>query len=81
MCNIAILVSALNGKETLPVNFIQMLPKGVPLGSQKHGLHDMHYVEYMTSQIEQSQITGYRRSYLDHANFHKNRHNIKVRDF
>ena len=80
MCNIAILVSALNGKETLPVNFIQTLPKGVPLGGQKHGWHDTHYVEYMMSQIEQSQITGSRRLYLDHANFCKNRHNIKVKE-
>ena len=80
MCNIAILVSALTGKESLPVNFIQMLPKGVPLGGQKHGWHDMHYVEYMMSQIEHSQITGSRRSYLDHTNFHKNRHNIKVKE-
>ena len=48
-----------------------MLPKGVPLGGQKHGWHDTHYVEYMTSQIEHSQITGSRRSYLDHTNFHK----------
>ena len=70
MCNMAILVSTLTGEESLSVNFIQMLPKGVPLGGQKHGWHDMHYVEYM-SQIEHSQITGSRRSYLDHANFVK----------
>ena len=83
MCSyfdIAILVSALTGKESLPVNFIQTLPKGVPLGGQKHGWHDMHYVEYMMSQIEHSQITGSRRSYLDHTNFCKNRHNIKVKE-
>ena len=80
MCNIAILVSALNDKETLPVNFIQTLPKGVLLGGQKHGWHDTHYVEYMMSQIEQSQITGSRRLYLDHANFCKTRHNIKVKE-
>ena len=41
MCNIAILVSALNGQAGLPVNFIQTLPKGVPLGGQKHGWHDI----------------------------------------
>ena len=80
LCNIAILVSALNGLESLPVNFIQTVPKGVPLGGQKHGWHDTHYVEYMTSQIEHSQITGSRRSYLDHANFHKNKHDIKVKE-
>ena len=73
-------MSTLTGKESLPVNFIQTLPKGVPLGGQKHGWHYMHYVEYMTSQIEHSQITESRRSYLDHANFHKNRHNIKVKE-
>ena len=73
-------MSALNGKETLPVNFIETLSKGVPLGGQKHGWYDTHYVEYMMSQIEQSQITGSRRLYLDHAKFHKNRHSIQVKE-
>ena len=80
MCSIAVLVSAFNGQESLIVNLIQTLPKGVPLGDKKHGWHDMHYVEYTMSQIEHSQITGSRRLYLDHANFHKNKHNIKVKE-
>ena len=64
----------------LTVNFIQKLPKGVPMGGQKHGWHDMHYVEYMISPIEHSPITGSRRLYLDHGNFHKNKHNKKVKE-
>ena len=58
MYNTAILLSALNKKTSLPVNFIQKLPKGVALGGQKHGWHETHYVKFMMNQVKCSPITG-----------------------
>ena len=79
MCNVAIMVSTLKDKSGLPVNFIQKLPKGVPLGGQKHGWHDTHYVKFMISQIEQGPITGVKKLFLYHRNFCKNKHSEQVK--
>ena len=75
---IASLLNALrNGK--LDENFRQKIPKGVVLTGSKHGHHDAHYVEYMTSEIETNPILGNSANYLDHVRFRKEKHDDKVK--
>ena len=57
-----------------------MIPLGNALMGQKHGHSETVYVEYMVSVAEEVIASGEDCNYLDHATFHQNRHDDKVRE-
>ena len=64
----------------IDTEFQQVIPLGNALMRQKHGHSETVYVEYMVSVAEEVIASGEDCNYLDHATFHWNRHDDKVRE-
>lgn len=77
-CSIAAILATLKNGSVSP-NYEQLGLRGVPLGGARHGSHNTHYVEFMTSQLERKSFLGVAENYLTHGNFRREGHDVKVR--
>lgn len=78
ICDIAGTIASMSS-GTLPKHFPQIAVRGVPLGGQRHGSHNTHYVEYMTAQIENRAYSAHKENFLKHYRFRKEKHDETVR--
>ena len=82
LCQISSILSSLDNAylhpETVADDFPVLIPQGNIQMGHKHGLHNVVYVEYMTSKLEPLPDSGGKQNYLSHGKFMKNNHGEKV---
>ena len=66
-------------ERLLSTHFAEVIPWGCVQTGAKHGNHNVTYVEYMCSAVEQQMVIGGAEPYLNHIRFRKDNHAQKVR--
>ena len=62
----------------LEINHNELIPKGEIQTGAKHGNHNISYVEYMCSSYEKNCEFGTEHMYLNHPDFRRKKHDLKV---
>ena len=62
----------------LDISHMELIPKGEVQTGAKHGNHHVLYVKYMCSNFQQSIEFGLSSAYLNHDDFRRKKHGVKV---